>query len=216
MPVLAQTYERATGQKMVVIYSTSSALVTQIRHGAPIDLFLGADFFSPEEIVAANLADARAPTSYGKGTLVLWARKDSPLQPLSIDSLTDKRVSRIALPDPIRALYGRSAVAAFERMKIYDQLKPHLVAAEDISQAAHLTETGDTQLGLLSLTLASSERMKQLGTYVPMPKVYPEITQSAVVLKRSPRRAEAHAFLDWLTSEPIQQQLKNIGLDPVH
>jgi ABC-type Fe3+ transport system substrate-binding protein len=34
-------------------------------------------------------------------------------------------------------------------------------------------------------------------------------------MKSSAHRAEAHAFLDWLLSPPIQHNLRNYGLDPV-
>ena len=77
MPVLAQAYEHATGVKLVISFGSSSTLDTQILDGAPMDIFLGADFVYPEKVVAAGLADGTAPTAYAKGTLVLWARKDS-------------------------------------------------------------------------------------------------------------------------------------------
>ena len=44
MPVLAQEYEKATGVKLVVSFGSSSTLATQILNGAPMDIFLGADF----------------------------------------------------------------------------------------------------------------------------------------------------------------------------
>ncbi len=85
-----------------------------------MDLFLGADFVYPEKIVAAGLADGTAPTQYARGTLVLWARKDSPLQPISLDTLMDKRVTSVAIANDLHAPYGQAAVAALKRMKMYD------------------------------------------------------------------------------------------------
>ncbi len=89
MPVLAQEYEKATGVKLAVSFGSSSTLATQILNGAPMDIFLGADFTYPEKVVAARLADESAPTPYAKGTLVLWTRKDSQLLPLNMERLTD-------------------------------------------------------------------------------------------------------------------------------
>ena len=54
MPVLSQAYEHATGVKLVVSFGSSSTLATQILDGAPMDIFLGADFTYPEKIVAAG------------------------------------------------------------------------------------------------------------------------------------------------------------------
>lgn len=217
LPVLADRYQKATGVKLVVSYGSSGNLATQIINGAPMDLFLGADFVFPEKVVAAGLADGAAPTQYARGTLVLWARKDSPLQPITLDSLLDKRVTSIAIANDLRAPYGQAAVAALKRLKMYDQVKPHLVVGENIGQAAQFVESGNAQLGFISLTAASTPRFKQEGTYVRIPtSAYSPILQCAVVMKNSGRRAEAHAFLDWLLKPEVQSSLEPMGLAPVH
>jgi molybdate transport system substrate-binding protein len=216
MPVLSQAYEKATGVKLVVSFGSSSTLATQILGGAPMDIFLGADFIYPEKVVAAGLADGTAPTAYAKGTLVLWTRKDSGLLPLSIERLTDPQVKTVAIANELHAPYGRAAVAALRKMKLYDAVAPHFVVGENITQTAQFVESGNAQLGLISLTAASTDHFKEIGTYVLVPtSQYPAILQYAVVLKNSNRRAEAHAFLDWLLSSPVQGNLPNLGLGAV-
>jgi molybdate transport system substrate-binding protein len=215
LPTLAPMYEAKTGVKLVISYGSSGNLSKQIQQGLPVDLFLGADYTFPEQIVAANLADSRDAIPYAKGTLVLWTRKDTPFQPLSLDALSDPRVQKIAIADETRAPYGRAAVAALTHMHLFDQLKPKLVVGENIAQAGQFVESGNAQLGLISLTMATSEHFKQLGSYVLVPNVYPEIRQCAVVLAKSEHRTEAHAFLDWLLSSEIQAQLPKLGLNPV-
>jgi molybdate transport system substrate-binding protein len=216
MPVLSQAYEHATGIKLVVSFGSSSTLATQILGGAPMDIFLGADFVYPEKVVAAGLADAGAPTAYAKGTLVLWARKDSGLLPLSIERLTDPRVKTVAIANELHAPYGRAAAEALQKMKMYDAVSPHFVVGENIAQTAQFVESGNAQLGLISLTAASTEHFKEIGTYVLVPtSQYPEIRQYAVVMKNSDRRADAHAFLDWLLSPAVQGNLPKLGLGAV-
>jgi len=215
MPVLAQAYEHATGVKMRVNYGASGKLASQIIHGEPVDLFLSADYLFAEKVVAANLADTGDPIPYARGMLVLWARKDSPLQPLHLEALMDARVTTVAIPNPEHAPYGRAAISAIEKLKMLDTVKPKLVVAENGAQAAQFAESGRTQLGFLSQTLAMSTHFQQLGTFVLVPTVYPEIRQCAVVLRGSDRRAEAHAFLDWLRSPAIQANLPRLGLRPV-
>ena len=215
MPGLSQAYEHATGVKLVVSFGSSSTLATQIIDGAPIDIFLGADFTYPEKIVAAGLADG-APTAYAKGTLVLWTRKDSGLLPLSMERLTDPRVKTVAIANELHAPYGFAAASALRKMKLYDQVSPHLVVGENIAQTAQFVESGNAQLGLISLTAASTEHFKEIGTYVLVPfSQYPEIRQCAVVMKNSDRRAAAHAFLDWLLSPAVQGNWAKVGLAAV-
>jgi molybdate transport system substrate-binding protein len=47
------------------------------------------------------------------------------------------------------------------------------------------------------------------------PSAYSQIRQCAVVMKNSAHNADAHAFLDWLRSPPIQKGLPAYGLDPL-
>jgi molybdate transport system substrate-binding protein len=217
LPTLAAAYEHATGVKLNLSFASSGTLTTQILNGAPVDVFLGADFIFPEKVVAAGLAEQRNPVPYAHGALVLWTRKDSPFHPLSVDSLTDPRVKSIAIADQLHAPYGRAAVSAMQKLGIYDKAKPHLVIAENVAQAGQFAESGNAQLGLISLTLASSPHFKQIGDYVLIPTMtYPEIRQCAVVLSKSEHRTEANAFLTWLLSEKVQSQLPSFGLNPVH
>ncbi len=214
MPVLAREYEQQTGVKLDVSFGSSSTLATQIINGAPFDVFLSADFSFPEKIVAAGLADGKEPVSYATGKLVLWARKDSPIQPLSMDLLTDLRVTRIAIANPEHAPYGFAASQALIHLKLADQLKSKLVTAENIAQTGQFVESGNAQLGFLSLTLAKSEHMQQVGAYVLVPFIYPKIRQCGVVVKHSHHLPEAQEFFQWLTSSKVQDSLQRFGLDP--
>ena len=216
MPALAAAYEKEKGVKLIVSFASSATLTTQILNGAPMDLFLAADYSFPEQVVAAGLADGKAPTPYAKGTLVLWARKDSPVQPINGNTLSDDRAKSIAIADEFHAPYGRAAAAALRTMKLYDSLKPKLVVAENIAQAGQFAESGNAQLGLISLTLAESPHFKDVGTYVLIPSSqYPPILQCAVVLAKSDRKAAAHDFLQWMLSSEVQGKLRSFGLAPV-
>jgi molybdate transport system substrate-binding protein len=215
MPSLAGAFEHATRIKLVVSYGSSATLATQIINGDPADLFLAADFSFPEKVVAAGLADSAMPIAYARGELVLWARKDSPLQPLTQNTLIDGRFSSLAIANPEHAPYGRASVEALNRFNIYAKVQPKLVIAESIEQAAQFVESGNAQLGFISLTAASTEHFKHEGSYILIPpSTYFPLRQCAVVMKKSPHRADAHAFLDWLRSAPIQKNLKLYGLEP--
>lgn len=215
LPVLAAQYEKTAHVKLNISYASSSTLATQILNGAPFDLFLSADYTFPEKIVAAGLADTRDPTPYARGRLVLWARKDSPLQPLNMERLTDPRTQRIAIANPLHAPYGRAAESALHWLKLYDKVKPHLVVAENITQTAQFVESGNAQLGLISLTVASTQHFREIGTYVLVPTyAYPEIRQCAVVMAKSPHKTEANLFLNWLLTPAVQGSLQKMGLAP--
>ena len=215
MPALAAAFEHETGIRIEASFGSSSVLATQIVNGAPVDVFLGADFSFPETVVAAELADEREPFPYALGTLVLWSRKDSPLQPITVDTLTDPRITRIAVADEFHAPYGRAAYAELRALKLLERVQAKLVHAENIAQAAQFVESGNAQAGFVSLTLANSEGLRKTGSFVRVPKLYPEIRQCGVVLKRSGRLGEARRFREWLVSPSVQAKLHDLGLDPV-
>jgi len=215
MPAFAAAYEKKTGVKLAVSFGSSSTLAEQIVNGAPFDLFLGADFIFPEKVVAAGLAATPAPLRYARGSLVLFARKDSGFNPLHMEALTDARVTKIAVADEFRAPYGRAAYAALNKLGLMKDVKGKLVSADNIAQTVQFIVSGNAQMGFVSLTLASSPQMKEIGAYVPVPRAYPEILQYGVVMKNAPHKAEATAFFDWVRSNEVQDRLKEFGLESV-
>jgi molybdate transport system substrate-binding protein len=214
LPALAAKYTAQTGVKIVASFGSSATLTEQIENGAPQDVFLSADYVHPEQLVAAGLALERIPVPYARGVLVLWARNDSPAQPLTLDALTNPRVTKIAIANPLHAPYGLAATAALESLHLTVATKDKLVIAENIGQTAQFAESANAQVGIISLTIASSPHYQQLGSFVRFPpSSYPVIRQCGVALKASKNQAAAEAFLKWLTSPAVQETLPKFGLD---
>jgi molybdate transport system substrate-binding protein len=214
LPALAADYEKQSGIHIVPSFGSSATLTDQIRNGAPFDVFLSADAAHPDQLAAAHLTDV-APVAYARGILVLWARKDSLAQPLTLASLLKPTVARIAIANPTHAPYGLAAKDALEHMSLDTKLQPKLVIAENISQTAQFAETGNAQCGFISLTTASTQHFRDIGTFIPVPpETYAAIIQTAVVLKSSQHTADARAFLAWLISPATQARLHTFGLDP--
>jgi molybdate transport system substrate-binding protein len=215
LPTLAARYEAKTGVKIVASFGSSATLAQQLANGDPQDLFLSADFIHPKQLVDAGLTVGGAPTPYAHGVLVLWARSDSPAQPISLNSLMSSKVTQIAIANPLHAPYGLAATKALESLKLTAATKAKLVVAENIGQTAQFAETGNAQVGLISLTIASSPHYRELGSFVRFPAgSYPEIKQCGVVMKASGHQKEAEDFLKWLTSAAVQGGLATFGLDP--
>ena len=215
MPALAFAYEQEFGVKLDVSFGSSSALATQIKNGAPFDVFLGADYLFPEQVIADGLAVEKLPVPYAQGTLVLWSRKDSPLGPPRAELLTDPRVTRIAIADQFHAPYGRAAAAYLRANHLDETLKPKLVTAENIAQTAQFVESGNAQIGFVSLTFAASPHGKEVGNFARLAEQYPKIVQCGVVIKTSQSLDEANRFMNWMTGPKVQGHLAEFGLQSV-
>ena len=221
LPTLLARFEQTTGIRVETTYQASAALTTQIENGAPFDVFLSADLGFPKRLIDAGLADAQGsadskqPVTYARGTLVLWTRKDSALPPPSLELLSNPLLKRIAIASPDRAPYGRAAVAALASLRLYDALRPRLVTAENIAQAAQFVESGNAEAGLISLTSALTPRLSASGAYFVMPRtLYPPIEQGVVIVSKTSERESAHKLLDFLLSPPSQMYLSQSGLTP--
>jgi molybdate transport system substrate-binding protein len=213
LPALIDQFEKQTHKKVEASYASSATLATQILNGGPFGLFLSADLSFPQKVIAAGLGDSAEPVPYARGTLVLWARNDSPVQPLSMDSLRNPSLKTVAVANPDHAPYGRAAKAAIEKLGLADTLQGKLVVAENIAQTAQYADSGNAQVGFLSLTSALTPRLTSDGKYVVVPAdSYPPLLQGAVVIKHAPGSEEAHQFLDFLLSAPIRQELADRGL----
>jgi len=222
LPPILEQFQQATGIPAEATYQASAMLTTEIENGAPFDLFLSADLSYPKRLIddgladAAGSADSSTPITYAKGTLVLWARKDSHLPPPSLDLLRSPALKRLAIANPDRAPYGRAAVAALQSLQLYDALKPRLVTAENIAQAAQFVDSANADAGLISLTSALTPRLSADGTYFVIPRnLYPPIEQGAVIISSTKQRAAVHKLLDFLLSPAVQAQLAKSGLTPV-
>jgi molybdate transport system substrate-binding protein len=211
LPGIIDQFQNQTHAKVEASYASSATLATQILNGGPFGLFLSADMSFPQKVIAAGLAETALPIAYARGTLVLWARNDSPVQPVTVDSLRSAKLKTLAVANAEHAPYGRAAKAAIEKLGLAEVLKDKQVVAENIAQTAQYADSGNADAGLISLTSALTPRLRADGKYVVLPEnSYPPLLQGAVVLKQAP--ATAKQFLDFLLSPTIQKQLAKQGL----
>src|SRR6185295_2022012 len=104
--------------------------------------------------------------------LVVWTRADSGIDVRrGLAIVTDDRVRRVAIANPQYAPYGRAAVAALEHERLYARVKSKLVLGENLSQTAQFAQTGNAQVGIISLSLALGPALTS-GTYAEVPTTF--------------------------------------------
>jgi molybdate transport system substrate-binding protein len=211
---IAANYQKATGQEVKLSFGASGNLTSQIRNGAPFDLFFSADEDYPKKLVDAGLADANSIYRYAMGRLVLWVPASSSLdiEHRGLRSLLDPSVTKIAIANPQHAPYGRAAEAALKHEGIYDSVASKLVLGENVSQAAQFVESGNAQVGLVALSHALAPHMKDKGRYWQVPSAdYPVLNQAAVLISKSVNKKRAQAFLEFVKSADVVSLLQHYG-----
>lgn len=214
LPELAAAYTKQTGLAVKLVFGSSGNLTSQIRNGAPYDVFLSADEEYPRQLIAEGLAVQNTLYRYAVGRLVLWVPANSPLDlsKLGMTALLDPSVRKIAIANPAHAPYGRAAEAALSHYDIYGRIAGRLVLGENVSQAAQFVESGNAQAGLIALSHALAPALKDKGRYWTVPlDSYPALNQAAVVLSKSKQQDAARKFLEFLRTSESGSLLESYG-----
>jgi len=214
MGELASRFEKQSGIKVITNYGSSGNFRSQIQNGAPFDVFFSADADYPKQLVDRGFAEADTFTVYAHGHLVLWASSDEKtgLAQRGFEALKDARVRTIAIANPELAPYGRAAIAALKSAGVYEAVKAKLIYGDNISQAAQFAQSRNAQVGVLALSLTFAESMKDGERWEVPPELYPVIEQAAVVVRASPNKSAARAFLAFVKSAEGRQILGKYGL----
>ena len=212
MPQLVSRFERDTGIGTRVSYGSSGNFFAQIQNGAPFDVFFSADVEYPRKLVASGAADKDTLYEYAIGHLVVWTRTDSGIDiTRGLAVVTDARVRRIAIANPTVAPYGRAAVAALRHEQLYDRVKDKLVLGENISQTAQFAQTGNAQVGIVSLSIALGPALTG-GKHVEVPTTFhPPIVQAAVMVASSKDQASVRQLLTYLRRADTAKLLQAFG-----
>jgi molybdate transport system substrate-binding protein len=216
LPRLLAAFEKETGHTVRATYGSSGNFFAQLQNGAPFDVFLSADIDYPGQLETAGLAEPGTVIAYATGSIVLWARRGSGLDVRGgWTALTSDRVGRIAIANPDHAPYGRAAVAALRAAGVYDRVRAKLVFGENVAQTAQFVQSGNADAGIIPLSLARSAALSAAGEYSGIPpSLYPVIEQAAVILRASPNKAAARAFLQYLQRPDVVAALAQAGFGP--
>lgn len=205
---IAAGFERTTGHKAVLAFGASGAFYTQIRHGAPFDVFLSADAERPARAEKDGLAVPRTRFTYALGQLVLYSATSGLVDGKGA-VLQTGRFDRIAIADPATAPYGVAAVETMRKLGLHEALKPRIVTGSSIAQAYQFTWTGAAQLGFVALAQVIAVRGG--SRWVVPASLHTPIEQQAVLLKAGQKNPAAIAFLKYLKSRPALAIIRRYG-----
>jgi molybdate transport system substrate-binding protein len=198
------------GDEVIAIYGSSGKLHTQILEGAPYDLFFSADIAFPRMLVKKGLA-ASEVMPYAIGRIVLWSTSRDARQ-MTLASLADPGIRHIAIANPAHAPYGKRAEEALRALNLWDQVEPRLVLGENVTQAAQFVQSGNAEVGIISLSLALNRELASKGGYWLIPdNLHEPLEQGYVVTKHGESNALAGAFAKYVSSAPARAVMTKYG-----
>lgn len=211
---IAAVLRNTTGHTLRISTGASGAFYTQIRNGAPFDVFLSADDERPAMLERDGLAQPGTRFTYATGKLVLWSAR-----PGRVDDrgavLQAPDLGKVAYANPKTAPYGAAAVQVLDRMGLKAAIGPRLVQGESIGQAFNFVKTGNADVGFVALSqVLEGGRLKEGSVWVIPQVQYDPIRQDAVLLRRGADNDAARALLRLLQSPDIRNLIRSYGYDP--
>jgi molybdate transport system substrate-binding protein len=188
-------FEQRTGTTIVLSAASTGVLASQIRHGAPFDLFLAADRQAPASL-SDLAAPGTAPFCYAVGRLVLAGG--------SIEALASPDNS-LAIANPATAPYGRAAQQVIAREEFRPGATRKLVRGNNVIQAYQFWHSGAVELALLPLSVAPP------GSAAIPAQWHETLQQHAIVLRSG---ANVDAYLKWLGSDTVRSLMIRAGYEP--
>jgi len=208
--VLVKDFKEKTGIEVEPIIGSSGNLATQIKNGAPFDVFLSADITFPETLFNEGFSN-KAPEVYAYGCLVIVSTQDIGFENWE-RLILSPRVNKIAIANPEIAPYGKAAKEALTKKGIWTNVQPKIVQGESIAQVNTYITTGVTDVGFTTLSLIKdSEGKTKLYWKLIDPKSYTPIKQGMVIIKATKNAAEAEKFYQYTLSAAAKKILKEYG-----
>lgn len=208
--VLQQDFAGKTGIKIEPIIGSSGNLSSQIKNGAPFDVFLSADMSFPEDLYKAGFATAK-PVVYASGSLIICSSQNLDLNNWEKLLQTDQ-IKKIALANPSTAPYGKAATEVLQRESILQKIQPKIVYGESIAQINIYLTTGVADIGFTTEALISDAANKQKLYWKRIdPKLYQPIEQGMVILKHAEKNKQAEQFFRYMQSVSARTILKKYG-----
>jgi len=198
---IADAFKAETGKEVKLSFGSTGNFATQIREGAPFQMFMAADESYVAKLAAEGFARDEGAL-YAQGRIVMITphgstlRADGSLESLKA-ALAAGTLTHFAIANPDHAPYGVRAMEALRHVGIWDAIEPKLVLGENVSQAAQFATSGNAQGGIIAYSLALSSEVSALGEYELIPADWHEpLNQRMVLLKSAePVAEEFYAYI---------------------
>ena len=214
---LQETVERFKplypGGSVALNTASSGVLLTQIEHGAPVDLFLSASSLEIDRLVEQGLVwnRSRVPIASNRIVVVVPRGQEPPGQ---LEDLAGPRFDRIAIGNPSTVPQGRYAKQALQTLGLWETIEARIVLAENARQVLDYVSRGEVSAALVYATDAIL--LPDSVTEGPLAPAgsHAFILYEGAVPKEAPHPQRGHDLLDFLISEEGQEILARKGFLP--
>lgn len=210
---IAADFEKDTGHTLIAAYGATGQFYTQIKNGAPFEVFLSADDTTPQKLENEGDTLKGSRFTYAVGTLALWSAKEGYVDARG-EVLKHNQFMHLAIANPKAAPYGLAATQVLARQGLTDTVKDKLVEGQNITQAYQFVSTGNAELGFVALSQIFKDGKVTSGSAWIVPaSMHDPIKQDAVILNKGKDSAAAQALVEYLKGPKAAAIIKSYGYE---
>ena len=201
--------------KVTFNFGASGDLMTQIKGGAPVDVFASAALKDMDELDNAGFVVKDTRTNFVSNSVVLIVPSSSKIALASFEDLKKAEIKKIAVGNPKTVPVGRYSDETFQYYKISDMIQTKLVFAENVRQVLDYVARGEVDAGVVYSTdaMVKQQEVKIIMT-APEASHKPIIYPIAVV-KGTKNEKAAKSFISLVTSDEGRKILSKYGFKPI-
>ncbi len=208
---IAADFEKDTGHKLVAAYGATGQFYTQIKNGAPFEVFLAADDTTPEKLEKEGDTVKGSRFTYAVGTLALWSAKEGYVDGKG-EVLQKNQYQHLSIANPKAAPYGLAATQVLAKLKLTEATQAKLVEGQNITQAYQFVSTGNAELGFVALSQIYKDGKVSSGSAWVVPAdMHDPIKQDAVMLNKGKDNPAAKALVEYLKGPKAAAVIKSYG-----
>ena len=208
---IAKDFEKGTGHKLVAAFGSTGQFYTQIKNGAPFEVFLSADDTTPAKLEQEGDTVKGSRFTYAVGTLALWSAKEGYVDSKG-DVLKAGQYQHLSIANPKTAPYGLAATQVLGKLGLIDATKARIVEGQNITQAYQFVSTGNAELGFVALSQIYKDGKLASGSAWIIPaELHDPIKQDAVILNKGKDNPAAKALVEYLKGPQAASVIKSFG-----
>ncbi len=205
-----ENYESSKINKIVLISGSSGKHYAQIINGAPFDIFFSADKARPVLLEKEGIVENESRFTYALGKIVLWSPANGFVDPKG-QVLYDNNFRFLAIANPKIAPYGIATKETLVSMGLWKNMGKKVVKGENIAQAFQFINSGNAELGFVSLSQLMNPHFSLVGSFWEVPKsLYNPIEQQAVLLRDS---LLGRNFMEFVRTNKALNIISKFGYD---
>ena len=209
---IAIEFEAATNHHVRVAAGSSGNFYSQIKNGAPFDVFFSADMERPKLLEDEGLGVKDTRFTYAIGRLVLWSPSTDLIK--GEDTLRSKNFRRLAIANPKTAPYGLAAMQAMQKLELWESIQPKIVMGENLGQTMGFIESGNADVGFVALSQVLDPKIKGKGSLWDIPSnLHEPIKQDLILLTKGKDNQAAKALMEFMSGPQAKAIITRYGYE---